>query len=66
VRYVVKTNFGNGDCFVTKNNSNRKPYTFMVSDPDTKIWKTRSAAEKWANLRNSCVKTIMFSVVEVE
>jgi hypothetical protein len=38
----------------------------MVSDPDTKIWKTRSAAEKWANLRNSCVKTIMFSVVEVE
>lgn len=38
--------------YVTKNNSNRKPYTSNPQDPDTKIWKTRKAAERYLSLKD--------------
>lgn len=38
--------------YVTKNNSNGKPYTFNKNDPDTKTWTSRKNAEKFLSLKD--------------
>lgn len=38
--------------YVTKTSPNRKPYARTVTDPDTRTWQTRQAAERFLALKD--------------
>lgn len=33
--------------YVTSRHPNRKPFATVMSDPDVKVWQSKSAAERW-------------------
>lgn len=55
--FVIRWTHGG---YVTKRSPNRKPYASDKSDPDTKVWKTQAAAQRWLDKKDrlwaaSCV-----------
>lgn len=63
MKYVVSIVFSNEKMYLSRKNSN--PYTGSVTHPDTKVWKTKSGAEKWVALRKKTAPGLSFEVEEI-
>jgi len=51
--YVINWKWAPGVlAFITKNHSNRKPYTSNINDPDIKKWTTEKRAKLWLSRKD--------------
>lgn len=50
--FVINWKCGYGNAYVVNMQSNRKPYTHDINDPDIKVWKTRKNAERFLSLKS--------------
>lgn len=50
--FVIRWDVPYGPAYVTNRSPNRKPYAQTPTDPDTKVWKTRGAAERFLQVKD--------------